>query len=773
MASLLTQYDALDIIGNGSFGIIRKVRRKSDGLIFARKELNFDRMSERDRKQIVAEVNILKDLHHEHIVRYMDRYVDRDAGILYIMMEYCGGGDLSTVIKQAQKHNRPIPEDTIWLYFMQILQALTHCHHPNSQSRSGSSGNAEGEGGKRAQILHRDLKPDNVFLDENNIVKLGDFGLSKQLAQASFANTYVGTPYYMSPELMQERAYDSKSDIWSLGCMIYELCALKPPFHEAKTHAELSLCIKNGRIPPLPRGYSQSLTLVIKNMLNTNPAMRPSASQLLQHERLDLVHKVSETEKMLQIVKAHKATVLVKEREVAAREAALRENEAHMQNVQGIIAQKDAEIASMRAHHHAEVDTAVKKRMVEIEARLVRYEGEVNTARENRERELQEAVTKWESEMIRAHHAKEESYRNEMMTVMEERMQWVSAKEKELHEESARVNGLKEEVDAKVKMMKEGRKDKTPLEEVKNLLEPIARMTDVHHRTESIPKLTITTAFPLVETPARSTFPGSQYQLSAMKGVVFTATGEMLATPATNLFANSPKMALNFAKIFDFEDVAGGSGDEGESDTDGPLSPLVRKADAAASQKETNSSSNSSSSSGSSTATVTAPAPATRLRRPSIRASLQRSAVPSTSNAVAGASKRASSSTIAITTTAPAPAPPIKRSATMPVMFPSPPPDYDFSDEENLPSPFLRRIEKENPMLAVGASSGTVRAKAPGGSKRPSGGNMLRVVAAANVAQANAAAVAGGTRAKGAVTRPAVTSARKAGDDARKVLLRP
>lgn len=111
-----------------------------------------------------AHSNILKDLHHEHIVRYMDRYVDRDAGILYIMMEYCGGGDLSTVIKQAQKHNRPIPEDTIWLYFMQILQALTHCHHPNSQSRSGSSGNAEGEGGKRAQILHRDLKPDNGTL---------------------------------------------------------------------------------------------------------------------------------------------------------------------------------------------------------------------------------------------------------------------------------------------------------------------------------------------------------------------------------------------------------------------------------------------------------------------------------------------------------------------------------------------------------------------------------------------------------------------------------
>ncbi len=147
--------------------------------IFARKELDFERMNERDRKQIVAEVcvvsssptarrlthsrNILKDLHHDHIVRYHDRHVDRDAGILYILMEYCGGGDLSNIIKQAVKHNRPIPEDTIWNYFMQILLALHHCHHPNANGhgRSGSTGSTDGDKERRAQILHRDLKPDN------------------------------------------------------------------------------------------------------------------------------------------------------------------------------------------------------------------------------------------------------------------------------------------------------------------------------------------------------------------------------------------------------------------------------------------------------------------------------------------------------------------------------------------------------------------------------------------------------------------------------------
>lgn len=109
-----------------------------------------------------------------------------------------------------------------------------------------------------------------MFVSNGNTVKLGDFGLSKALVQTSFASTYVGTPYYMSPEVMHKNSYDSKSDIWSLGCLIYELCAGIPPFHDAKSHSELLMLVRNGRIPPLPKGYSSAMSQTIKAMMNLN-----------------------------------------------------------------------------------------------------------------------------------------------------------------------------------------------------------------------------------------------------------------------------------------------------------------------------------------------------------------------------------------------------------------------------------------------------------------------------------------------------------------------
>ncbi|KAJ7281578.1 kinase-like protein [Mycena rebaudengoi] len=734
-SNFLESYEELQVIGNGSFGIIRKVNLS----FFARKELNFERMTERDRKQIVAEVNILKDLHHDHIVRYHDRYVDRDAGILYILMEYCGGGDLSNVIKQAVKQNKPIPEDAVWGYFMQILLALNHCHNTGGHGRTGSAGSASDLEGKerRAQILHRDLKPDNVFLDEANTVKLGDFGLSKALAQTNFANTYVGVcppvplhvtcstdyrhPTTMSPELMQEKAYDSKSDIWSLGCLIYELCALKPPFHEAKTHSELSVFIRNARIPPLPRGYSQALGAVIKAMLNLNPAMRPSAAQLLQHERLNTI-------------KSHKATLTSKERDLLARESTLNETESRITDM---IQQRDAQIQLLQSQLHE----SVKQREYELRVLVLNQEEDVRRSMQKREEEIMEAIRRREAEVLEEWGNRERELRAFLGRELEVREQMFEDREEELRQREAAV-GEEEERLASVRDLLEktknidekaagSKKDRSPLDEVQNIL------------SLPFPSLALSTPLPRATTSLAELMS----QPSAMKGVVLTATGEVLATPTpagmfdlSRRFRDeveaSPKVGLNFAQVFDFDD---GDDDDLASNRQSPLDSESEVDDENAQEAEVipaggshggdaqttrnrdteDAQRQSRPSGGSDSSTSAGTAPPTRLRPLS---------APSTSQShLRNKPKPLPHPHLASTASQPVP-PPTARAMTLPNPRSHPSPQYDFNDEENLPSPFLKRADRG----ALESTTGTKRTL----TKRPSSGNFLRVVAAANASAA-------------------------------------
>ncbi|KDN49243.1 kinase-like protein, partial [Tilletiaria anomala UBC 951] len=283
--------EPLDLIGKGSFGKIRRVRRKSDGKIFARKELEYEKMGEQDKKQLVAEVNILRVMSHANIVKYEDRFVDVDDKILYIIMEYCDGGDLGGLIKKCRKTNTLLPEETVWSYLAQMTSGLHACHNRMVQPEEPSTGLPSAHSTsnivtQRSVILHRDLKPENVFLDGDQRVKLGDFGLSKEM-QTDFTATYVGTPYYMSPELSEGKRYDTKSDIWALGCIAYELCALSPPF-DAKTQEELTRKIRLGKVPRLPTAYSEGLGHIINSMLQLEPRRRPSTTDMLAHPMVEV-----------------------------------------------------------------------------------------------------------------------------------------------------------------------------------------------------------------------------------------------------------------------------------------------------------------------------------------------------------------------------------------------------------------------------------------------------------------------------------------------------
>uniref|UniRef100_A0A8C3TLN9 Serine/threonine-protein kinase Nek2 n=1 Tax=Catharus ustulatus TaxID=91951 RepID=A0A8C3TLN9_CATUS len=327
MPSRPDDYEVLLTIGAGSYGKCRKVRRKADGKILVWKELDYGTMTESEKQMLVSEVNLLRELRHPNIVRYYDRIIDRSSTTLYIVMEYCDGGDLASLIAKCAKERHFLDESFVLKVLAQLTLALKECHRRS-------------DGGV---TVHRDLKPANVFLDGKQNVKLGDFGLARILHHdTSFATTFVGTPYYMSPEQMNYMSYNEKSDIWSLGCLMYELCALSPPF-TASNQKELAEKIKEGRYRRIPYRYSDELNDLLKEMLNVKDYCRPSVEDILQHPLIEAV--VTEEQKQnldrrgvkswesdrVQYSEAAMNELKRKEQQLQEREQAIKEREQRLE----------------------------------------------------------------------------------------------------------------------------------------------------------------------------------------------------------------------------------------------------------------------------------------------------------------------------------------------------------------------------------------------------------------------------------------------------------
>ncbi|KAH7197923.1 kinase-like domain-containing protein [Fusarium flagelliforme] len=330
------KYETLEKIGHGSFGIIRKVRRRTDGFIMCRKEISYLRMSQKEREQLHAEFQILSHLRHPNIVAYYHREHLKVSQDLHLYMEYCGNGDLGRVIKDLALKGQRAQESFVWSIFSQLVMALYRCHYGVDPPEVGSNvlGLTQGNAGPKVPagtmtILHRDLKPENVFLGEDNSVKLGDFGLSKMIKSHDFASTYVGTPFYMSPEICAAEKYTLKSDIWSLGCIIYELCAREPPFN-AKTHFQLVQKIKDGKFPALPDVYSPELYQVIKDCLRVNPDRRPDTSELLNLPVVKLMRKEKEVVDLNKAIRLREDALRKKERDLNERLANMEREKEHI-----------------------------------------------------------------------------------------------------------------------------------------------------------------------------------------------------------------------------------------------------------------------------------------------------------------------------------------------------------------------------------------------------------------------------------------------------------
>ena len=258
MLGKVKDFQLLKFLGKGTFGAVYTARREADGNTYAIKKVDTRRMPLKERQESVNEIRVLASIQGAHVITFYEAFVESD--ILYIVTELATHGDLLAYLKNARRKG-PLPEATVWSLFIQMTLGIQTLHDRN--------------------ILHRDLKAANVFMFSNNYLKLGDFGVSKVLkSDEALARTQVGTPYYVAPEVWRNRPYNAKCDMWSLGCLLYELCTYRPPF-EAESMESLARKIIRGKFDMIPAGYSQSLKQMTNRLLVIEPPRRAGCSEVL------------------------------------------------------------------------------------------------------------------------------------------------------------------------------------------------------------------------------------------------------------------------------------------------------------------------------------------------------------------------------------------------------------------------------------------------------------------------------------------------------------
>jgi serine/threonine protein kinase len=243
-------------LGKGSFGSAEACVNLETNEVVVIKRVDLSGMDEDEKRQAMTEAALLNVLRHPSVIEYREAFVQDD--VLHIVMEYAEHGDLAHAVKQQKKRGVHFGEEQVLEWATQLCLGLRYIHSK--------------------RVLHRDLKTANCFLTRSR-VKIGDFGISKVL-ETTHAHTQVGTPYFLSPEAVSAKPYGRASDVWALGCVVYELCALKRVF-SANSLLALVYKIVNEPVPRIPSCYSDELADLVASLLEKDPAKRMTTERML------------------------------------------------------------------------------------------------------------------------------------------------------------------------------------------------------------------------------------------------------------------------------------------------------------------------------------------------------------------------------------------------------------------------------------------------------------------------------------------------------------
>ncbi|KAM1231121.1 hypothetical protein ACFX13_041918 [Malus domestica] len=256
-------YIVISEVGRGSFSTVSKAVHRQSGQVVALKQVHLSRLNRHLKNCLDYEINFLSSVNHPNIIRLLNSF--QDEGCVFMVLEFCDGGNLAAYIR---RHGRV--EEHIAKRFMQQLGAaleILHSHH----------------------IIHRDLKPENILLSgtqDDVVLKVADFGLSRSLHPGDYAETVCGSPLYMAPEVLQFERYDGKVDMWSIGVILFELLNGRPPF-PGRTNVQVLKTIKSSTYLPfdqviLSRLHPDSVDMCSK-LLSRNPVKRLSFSEFYSH----------------------------------------------------------------------------------------------------------------------------------------------------------------------------------------------------------------------------------------------------------------------------------------------------------------------------------------------------------------------------------------------------------------------------------------------------------------------------------------------------------